>query len=271
MSVTAHTPRVFIVAAIVGALAGAPALAADKTKQGYLPSDSFDIRAVLPVAPTPGDPRYDADRAIFKNTRSLIGSPRWNLATNDVKTGSADLMADFSCTVGVALTPQNAPHLKALVETAGRDTGRSSGIAKDYFRRLRPFQIDDGATCQPKEELANSFDYPSGHTTWGWTWALILAELVPDKATAILARGRAYGESRIVCGVHNASAVQYGYLTASATLAAVRASAKYRADFAAARKELAVLRKRGPMPNAATCQAEADLVAQDIYHAVRPQ
>jgi acid phosphatase (class A) len=271
MSGTAQTPRLFIVAAIVGALAGPPALAAGKTKQGYLPSDSFDIRAVLPTAPTPGDPRYDADRAIFKTTRSLVGSPRWNLATNDVKTGAADLMADFSCAVGVALTPQNAPRLKALVETAGRDTGRSSRIAKDHFRRLRPFQIDDGATCQPKEELANSFDYPSGHTTWGWTWALILAELVPDKATPILARGRAYGESRIVCGVHNASAVQYGYLTASATLAAVRATAKYKSDLAAARKELARLRKTSPAPDAITCQAETALVAQDIYHPAAPQ
>jgi acid phosphatase (class A) len=243
------------------------AAAADKPKEGYLPPGIFDIRAVLPAAPVPGDPRYDADRAIFKATRSLIGTPRWNLATNDVKTGSADLMADFSCAVGVALTPQNAPRLQALVETAGRDTGRSSGIAKKYFQRLRPFQIDEGTICQPKEELANSFDYPSGHTTWGWTWAQILADLAPDRATEILARGRAYGESRIVCGAHNASAVQYGYMTAAATLAAVRTTAQYQTDLADARKELAALRKTSKAPDSATCQAEAALVSQNIYAA----
>ena len=243
------------------------AAAADKPKQGYLPAGFFDIRAVLPPAPAPGDPRYDADRAIFKITRSLIGSPRWTLATNDVKTGSADLMADFSCAVGISLTPENAPRLKALVETAGRDTGRSSQIAKTHFQRLRPFQIDDGTICQPKEELAGSYDYPSGHTTWGWTWALILAELAPDRASAILARGRAYGESRIVCGAHNASAVQYGYMTAAATLAAVHATTKYQADLTAARTELAALRKTSTAPDSTTCQAEGALVLQNIYTA----
>ena len=257
--------------AIVYLATVAAAAAADKSPQGYLAPGAFDIRTVLPAAPTPGDPRYDADRAVFKITRSLAGSPRWNLATNDVKTASADLMADYSCAIGVSLTPQNAPHVKALIETAGRDTGHSSHIAKIQFKRLRPFQIDDGAICQPKGELADSYDYPSGHTTWGWTWALILAELAPDKASAVLARGRAYGESRIVCGAHNASAVQYGYLTASATLAAVHATAKYRADFATAQKELAALRKKGAVPDAVTCQAEAGLVAQDIYKAATPQ
>jgi acid phosphatase (class A) len=268
---SAHTRSMLTAMAVVTLFAGSTAVAADKPRQGYLPPDSFDIRAVLPAAPTQGDPRYDADRAIFKTTRSLVGTPRWDLATNDVKTGSADMMADFSCAVGVSLTPQNAPRLKTLVETAGRDTGHSSHIAKIHFQRLRPFQIDDGVTCQPKEELANSFDYPSGHTTWGWTWAQILADLAPDRATAILARGRAYGESRIVCGVHNASAVQYGYMAAAATLAAVRSSSQYQTDLAVARKELAALRKNGAAPNAAICQAEADLVAQNIYRTTTPQ
>lgn len=259
--------RHLVIAATCVMVLGTAAAAADKPKQGYLPSGSFDIRAVLPAAPVPGDPRYDADRAIFKATRSMIGTPRWDMATNDVKTGTADMMADFSCAIGVVLTPQNAPRLKALVETAGRDTGTSSSIAKEHFKRLRPFQIDDGTICQAKEDLAGNYDYPSGHTTWGWTWAQILADLAPDRATAILARGRAYGESRIVCGAHNASAVQYGYMTAAATLAAVRANPKYQTDLAAARKELTALRKTSAAPASTTCQAEAALVSQNIYAA----
>jgi len=241
-----------------------------KPKEGYLGKDGIDIVSLLPPAPVPGDPRYDADRAVFQYTRALEGSPRWQMATNDVKTGAADMMADFSCAVGVSLTPQNAPRLLRLMGRAGRDTNKSSYAAKMHFQRQRPFHLDDGQTCQPKEELGDSFDYPSGHTTWGWTWAEILAELAPDKAAAALARGRAYGESRIVCGAHNASAVASGYLTASATLAAVRASKAYRADFAAARKELIALRKSGPKPDAARCQAEADLVAEDIFHHAAP-
>ena len=49
---------------------------------------------------------------------------------------------------------------------------------------------------------------------------MILAELEPDRASDILVRARAYGESRVVCGVHNASAVEGGRIIAAAMVAA---------------------------------------------------
>ncbi|WP_346344636.1 phosphatase PAP2 family protein [Sphingomonas sp. dw_22] len=233
---------------------------------GYLALGSFDILAVLPPAPERGDARYEADRAIYKTTRALLDTPRWKLAVNDVKTGQADMMRDFSCAVGVVLTPENAPRLAALVARASADTGHATGIAKDHYRRLRPYQIDSGAVCQPAVQLQGSFDYPSGHTTLGWTWATLLAQLAPDRATAILARGRAFGESRIVCGVHNASAVEGGRLSAGATLTAMAGSPEFQADLAAARAELAALRgsAAATVPDRAQCEREAALVAQPI-------
>ena len=43
---------------------------------------------------------------------------------------------------------------------------------------------------------------------WGWTVGLIMAEVAPDRATEILARARAFGEGRLVCGVHTLSALR---------------------------------------------------------------
>jgi hypothetical protein len=43
---------------------------------------------------------------------------------------------------------------------------------------------------------------------------MLLARLVPDRAGDVLARGRNFAESRVVCGVHNLSAVGSGLLTA---------------------------------------------------------
>lgn len=60
---------------------------------GYLKPGAFDVLAVLPPAPKPTDPRGLADRAIFRMTRSLQGSPRWVMATNDVSLAPADLFA----------------------------------------------------------------------------------------------------------------------------------------------------------------------------------
>lgn len=237
--------------------------APDGAPQGYLAPGSFDLVGVLPAAPRKGDARYVADRAIFKQTRALKGTPRWVLATNDVSYRQSDVMRDFSCAAGVALTPDNAPRTAALLTRLGRDLSAASRSSKDYFKRERPFLIDRGPTCQPPAELVGSYDYPSGHAMFGWAEASVLAELIPDRATALLARGRAYGESRIVCGVHNASAVEAGRTGAAATLAAVSASVAFQAEMAGAREELAALRASAPVQGG-QCEAEMKLVAQPV-------
>jgi acid phosphatase (class A) len=232
--------------------------------QGYLADGQFDLLQILPPAPVKGDARYKADRTIFKQTRALVGTPRYRLATSDADYHQSALMADFSCAVGVSLTPQDAPRTKALVDRALVDTETQTNIAKEHYKRLRPFLIDKGPICENKAELAKSYDYPSGHTTLGWTWALILSDLLPDRATAILARGRAYGDSRFVCGAHNESAVEGGKLSASSTMAMVRTTPAYQADAAAARSELQALLRD---PNAARptgCDVERQLVAQRV-------
>lgn len=247
-----------VAAAMLGGAAPGPS--------GYLAPGRFDVLAVLPPAPTIGDPRDEADRAIFRRTRALAGSGRWAMATNDVRQAPADMMRDFSCAAGVSLSPADAPLTAALVRRAAFDTVRQSSIAKDRYKRRRPFHADPGPTCQPVAEVADSYDYPSGHTTLGWTWATLLAWALPDRATPILARGRAYGESRLVCGVHNASAVEAGRLSATATLDAVAGDARFQADLLAARGELERLRANPatPRPDAAGCAAEAALVALPV-------
>lgn len=256
--------RAWALAAAVAIVAVAPQFVRGQRAAGYLPAGTFDVVPILSPAPATGDERDRADRAAFTATRHWLGTPRGDLATRDIDTDPAAMAANFGCALDVALTPQNAPRTMALIGKAGADTGGQSGAAKQAFKRLRPYQVDKGATCQPPEQLDGSYDYPSGHTTLGWTWAMLLAELAPDRATPILARGRAYGESRVVCGVHNVSAVEAGRVTASATLAAVHAQPAFRSDFAAARTELAVLRANPARPRPQGCPAEARLIAQPI-------
>jgi acid phosphatase (class A) len=258
MSMTARSLLVAVLASAVVLAAAA------QTSAGYLAADTFDVMAILPPAPVAGDPRYNADRLIFLETRKLVGTPRYVLATSDVQGGATNLMKDFSCSVGVSLTPQNAPMTAALIQRAARDTGRETNRAKNIFKRLRPFQIDPGEICEDKVNLARSYDYPSGHTTASWTWALILSELVPARSSEILARGRAYGESRFICGAHNESAVEAGRLSATATMAAVRGTAAYQADAAAAKAEMAALLTNPATPKPAACAVEHDLIMQKV-------
>ena len=247
----------------LGALT-APLLVWAQQPAGYLVPGSLDVTRILPPAPLKGDARYAADRHIFKATRRLVGTPRWDMATRDVATGGPYMAQAFSCALGVKLDPARAPKTMRLIATAGATSNEQSRAAKDFYKRLRPYQIDHGRICQPAEQLQGSYDYPSGHTTWGWTWALILADLAPDRATAILARGRAYGESRVVCGVHNYSAIEAGRVTASATYSAEHGVPAFQADLAAARAELDALRADPATPRPEHCDAEANLVALPI-------
>lgn len=255
-----------VVAAL--SLAGAAGYAAVPADGGYLAPGEFDVTSVLEPAPRPGDPRYDADRKIFRATRRLAGSARWELATRDADTGVPALLRDFSCAVGIDLTPENAPKLVAVVRRAGIDTSGQTRTAKEAYRRARPFTIDKGPICQPSAELYDkkagrmSYDYPSGHTTWGWTWALVLSSVAPDRAQQILERGRAYGDSRFVCGAHNESAVEAGMLSASSTMTLVATKAAYQRDLAEARDELATL--RASAPPAGNCAAETALLQQRV-------
>lgn len=265
-------------AAVAGWLAAAAGVAAGcalsgavaqnrAARTGYLPTGSFDVVQVLPPAPTPGDARARADRADFRRLRKLAGTPRWTMATNDVLLSNADLARDYSCSVGIALTLRNAPLTIATIDRASIDTSRQTVAAKDFYKRQRPPVYDRGPVCQPIADLIDSYDYPSGHTTIGWTWATILARLAPDRATAILARGRAFGDSRAVCGAHNASAVEGGFVAAAATMDAVDEVPAFQADLAAARREIDALRADPATrrPDGAACAAETALVAQRIY------
>ncbi len=228
--------------------------------QFYLSGDSVpDTMRILPPAPQKGDVRYKADRQMFKTTRRLEGGPRWALATNDDNGGL--YLKDLSCALGVELTRQNAPKFMSLYSRVARESTRATNVPKDALKRLRPFLIDRGPTCiDQKGPVKDSYDYPSGHVTFSWSEALILAELAPDRATDILVRARAFGESRLVCGVHNMSAVESGRTNASALVAALHGSGEFRADLDAARREVDAARRAGPAPDPAQCAKDAELL-----------
>jgi acid phosphatase (class A) len=251
---------------LLGAAAGATAATQYK---GYLDTP-VDITTIVPDAPQKGDVRYEADRKVFRATRPMLKTPRGQLATIDLPSSVIDVMKIFSCAAGVKLSPETTPATYRLLANANADTARSNNLAKDHWKRLRPFLIDKGPICDSKEELAKSYDYPSGHSTRGWTFGLVLSDAEPDRATPIQIRARAYGESRIVCGAHNMSAVEAGRLGATVTMESVRQSAAYQADVEAARAELKAARTNPALaPEADACSAEAGLVAKSVLVGVR--
>lgn len=229
----------------------------------FLPRvDLPDSLALLPAPPSKGSAAFARDEDARRKARKYRTTARWKLAASDADLGFPHAAGTYSCAAGVAISKEGTPRTYALLGKSLIDIGLSTYGAKDHYKRTRPFVMHPAGTCFPKDEPALRTDgsYPSGHSAVGWGWALILAELVPDRANAILQRGRDFGQSRIVCGVHWQSDVDAGRVIASATVARLHADARFREEMDAARQELAMARNRA-IPDMASCAAESSALA----------
>lgn len=200
----------------------------------------------LPPPPATGSLREQDDIAVYRSTRALKGAPRWAQAAadNEIETPSAPRI--FSEALGVEFVPERMPTLTLLLGRMLGDLETIQTPAKRGYFRPRPFVVEPAETCfQPEPWLGASGSYPSGHAALGWAWALVLAEMAPDRADAILARGIAYGESRMICGVHYASDVEAGRIVGAAIVAALKANPEFQADFTVAARELTEARRAG--------------------------
>ena len=246
---------------------GAPPATASQKPFGYLAaSQRPDLIHLLGPPPPPGSGAATGDVATFKATRLRQGDARWTLATSDAVYASAAVLQDFSCALGVELTPATAPLVRHVIDRLGADAGAAVSVVKRNYHRPRPFVDNGGPICVPEDaELRRSYSYPSGHSTYGWTVGLMLAQLAPDRAAPVLARAKVFGESRVICGVHYESDVVAGRVAADALFATLQADPAFRRDLAAARQELDRLRAQPAAPPAGRCRIEADAEAQPIW------
>lgn len=237
---------------------------ATETRSGYLEPELVpDPRIVLPLAPLDQSVAGEADLAIFHETRAAVGSERWQLAARDNAADHAGLLRAFGCALGAEVRPGDAPKLDELMRRATADALLVIRRAKELNQRARPFSRGEGEICVPRTpELSHNDSYPSGHATVGWLYGLILGEVAPDRASELLGRGRAYGDSRIICGVHFASDIDAGRTAAAAVVSVLHSDARFRSDMEAAQAELAALRSRAPTPDPAQCAIERSAIAQ---------
>ncbi|MDM0117627.1 phosphatase PAP2 family protein [Variovorax sp. J22R133] len=231
--------------------------------KGYLaPAELPDSLVLLPPPPADGSPALAADTAAFQNLTNLQGTARGAMAVSDANLRFPEAATVFSCALGVQISEQATPNLNMLLRRTLTDTALATYKAKDRYVRTRPFVMFKTGTCTPKEEasLARDGSYPSGHSAIGWGWALVLTELAPDRANALLGRGRAFSQSRGICGVHWQSDIEAGRLVGSATVARLHANPVFNAQMAAAREEITKA-SAVRTPPATACTAEAATIA----------
>jgi len=123
----------------------------------------------------------------------------------------------------------------------------STSAAKKHFDYKRPFLIagntihlvaDDVVVKDNKAYTADGGSFPSGHTNTGYTDALLMAEMLPERFDALMTRGARYGYSRVVLGVHYPLDVMGSRMVAQRNVAHYLNDTAYRAMFNEARDQL---------------------------------
>jgi acid phosphatase (class A) len=233
------------------------AFAADDAKPYLAKSAEPNVTLVLSDYPAAGSPAMAKDEAVFKRTRALKDTPRWQLAITDASKKPEDIAGDFSCAMGAKLDAQTTPHLIAMIARMEKDVGAVSGPAKNKYKRTRPYIGNDAPICEARDKEKPNESYPSGHTTTIWSIGLMLAHAAPERAQQILARTRVYAESRVVCGVHWLSDIEAGRVAGAVTFQALDADAAFRDDMDAVKAELAAARANPVAPDKTRCKVEA--------------
>jgi len=231
--------------------------AAANLPPGYLQRTALpNSLALLPAPPVPGSAAMQRDEDARTAALPLRGTSRWTLAASDADLKFPHAASTFSCAAGITINPEVTPRLYGLLGKMLIDVGLSTYTAKTHYNRTRPFVVHNAATCYPPDEelLRHDGSYPSGHSAAGWGWALVLAELVPARADAILQRGRDFGQSRLLCDAHWQSDIDAGRVVASGTVARLHSDPGFLADLSAARTEIANLNSA---PSQEACVAEA--------------
>ena len=202
--------------------------------------DLPDASVYLPSPAKPGDPLFEGDLAYYAWGKSVRGTERGTLAHDDASSSLSYVAKRLEPAIGFLIDPDTTPNLYRLLSKSYTTTNNANKKAKDYYNRKRPYVEFSEPTGVPESERGsrNSASYPSGHSTRGWTIALVLSELIPEKSEQILKVGYEYGESRVIVGYHYQSDVDAARIAASAALAVLHSNEEFQKDMELAKTEL---------------------------------
>ena len=229
-----------------------------KLAPGYLNTADLPLRlALLGAPPKPDSAALARDEEARRAALALRGTAREKLAATDAELAFPGPANTFSCAMGTQISEKTTPHLYTLMQRTLTDAGGSTYAGKNAYNRTRPFVVHDESTCRKDMEplLRTDGSWPSGHSAAGWAWGLILAQVNPARATELMTRGLAYGQSRVICNAHWQSDVDAGRIMGAATVASLHSNPAFLKDLAAAKEEIQAAQKTGNKPTE-NCAAE---------------
>jgi acid phosphatase (class A) len=194
----------------------------------------LDWLSLLPPPPALHSPEDTADR----DSAFAVYSTR---TPADIARGQAEhkvTIFAFGLAIGPSFRPGQYPKLEALFKEVEAELKPVVDDGKDHWKRPRPYETDPARFSHPGDKEPSP-GYPSGHSTRGTVFALLLAEIFPQQRQAILEKGRLIGWTRVELGVHTPLDIYAGRVLGQALAQAFLRDPAFQADLAAVKVEVA--------------------------------
>lgn len=198
-------------------------------------SDAKEINLLLLLPPPPAD-----DSALTKAELGEILTIQVTRSKEMEARAIADAQENiwrFSDVVdSPKFTAANLPKVAAFFDRVIATEGAVVDPAKDVWKRPRPHLYSD--LVRPVVPLSKSGSYPSGHATVGTLMGIELANMLPEKRAAIMARAWEFGHNRVVGGIHYPSDIEMGRISGTVIAQTISTHPDFMEGFEAAKAEL---------------------------------
>jgi acid phosphatase (class A) len=213
--------------AIVIALAAHPALA----KDGYIAPSQLDLIHTLPPPPVANSPALKTDLEAVLDAQRTRTDAQVKSAQDDLKRS----VFRFADVLGADFRQDNLPFAAKFFKRVAKNVKDVLAPAKIYFNRQRPFVVDPNVKPAVKEP--SDLSYPSGHATFAFADAALLAAMIPEKADAIFERAARYARNRVIAGAHFPTDIEAGRIAGGAIAAKLMQDRAFMGDFNRAKAE----------------------------------
>lgn len=201
----------------------------------YLANSHLNPVELLAPPPLPDSAEQAADLAEVRAVHAAAAGADTAAAAMEEKLS----VWVFAPAIGTYFDAARLPKTAAFFKRVQHTTETFEEEGKNFWKRPRPYVVDPSLANGKPEK---SFSYPSGHSLRGTVYALVLADLVPDKRDAILAKGREIGWHRVELARHYPTDIYAGRVLAQAVVRELKTDPAFEKDFADIKAELAAAR-----------------------------
>lgn len=218
-----------LILACLVAAASLPSTAS--AERHYLSNTNFALQ-LLPPPPEPASLEQAADLTEVMLAHRGLGSNAVAFARSEKHV----FIFTFAPVIGSFFQTNRFPKTEAFFQRVLKETDAAVDAGKDFWMRPRPYLVDTNLLDGAVEKFSGS--YPSGHSTRGTVFALLLSELFPDRRDTILAKGREIGWHRVMLGKHYPTDIYAGRVLGQSIVRQMKTNHAFRHDFSEAKTEI---------------------------------